>query len=85
MENYKCPDCGFKPPVDKIYYIKNDKIKKKSLDDVMNFEDDDNEYWPKLENVKTQLIDEMFEGTDWTEVHYCPNCKKEFKFNNANY
>jgi hypothetical protein len=85
MKKYTCPDCGFKPPIDKIYFIKNDKIKKRSMDDIIDFENDDNVYWPKINNMRTEVIDGMFDGNSWIEIHYCPNCKKEFSFENANF
>ena len=87
-DKYNCPNCGFKPPIDKTYIIKNDKVKKIKIEDENSENIEkylDNEIWPKIIEMKTEIIDGMFDGNAWTEVHYCPNCKKEFSFENANF
>ena len=84
MQNYNCPECGWKPPIDKMYEVVNGKIKKLKAEDFEKFLETENPY-PKIIDMKTELIDGLFEGTKWTEVHYCPKCNKEFSFENANY
>lgn len=67
INEYGCPECGWEPPEDDAYEP---------------YTEIDGVKYPKCENYHAvNTID--CSGYDWKEIHYCPNCEKEFSFVNG--
>ena len=79
MNKYSCPLCGWKAPNNGFYEIRNKRAVTVKLDVP------EEEFYPKIINVRSEMCDGMFEGSNWTEVHKCPKCSEEFEFENANF
>jgi len=81
VSEWTCPDCHFDPPeFDGNFYKFNEtekKIETKHFEDGVKVPDN---YYPKFGPREYRRMDS---GFDFEEIHYCPNCKKEFSFYNG--
>jgi len=82
---FDCPDCFwehceidfqfYKKTNDEIETISDEEYKKLTYEESLN-------YYPKRNTTNYYYDNEYFEQ-EWDEIHFCPNCRKEFKFRNG--
>lgn len=82
-----CPDCGWDPPDTHIYYVSEGKAidctywnEENSLMYMQSNAPNGKKVYPINEGVNQYSY---FGDYSWTEIHLCPNCNKEFEFQNG--
>jgi len=88
--DYRCLDCGWDPPMDSFYYVEEGEYFDCTVPTATGIGGDpeiEHEVYPKYKDFQHNYGKAMeFGGSpiDWTEVHFCPSCGKEFEFENSN-
>lgn len=99
MNDYICPDCGWDPSSEgfdgEFYYfdgreaVNCTKMEENGRSFSVRGESPNGEaVYPRSENYSSSryaAYEFGIDGHNWTEIYFCPNCMKEFSFENSDY